>query len=240
MKKLSILLCFVLISSQIMAQTSVQSQQILLDKIQVTDSSGSVIATDVVRQLLTSGKYTIQWKLPMQTGILVRLTEAQIKLRQEKLPKPPDSKYFKTGAKIQSFSEKDMGGEKFNLKDLAAAGKVVVLNFWFVNCPPCRMEIPQLNETVEAYQQNKDVIFIAIALDDKYALDKFLKTLPFNYHIIDNGRYIASQYGIISYPTHVVLNKEGKVLFHTSGLGSGTVTWLRKSIDAALEGKMLE
>lgn len=240
MKKLAILLLLQLFGWQLFAQNPVPSQQISLDKIQVTDSSGSVIATDVVKQLLTTGKYAIQWKVPMQTGILVRLTEAQMKLRQDKLPKPPDSKYFKTGAKIQSFSEKDMGGEKFNLKELANAGKVVVLNFWFINCPPCRMEIPQLNEMVASYHNNKDVVFIAIALDDKYALDQFLKNLPFDYHIIDNGRYIASQYGIISYPTHVVLNKEGKVQFHTSGLGSGTVTWLRKSIDAALEGKVLE
>lgn len=240
MKILTSLLLFVLFGLPLVAQTSTQPQQISLDKLQVTDSSGSVISTDVVRQLLASGKYVIAWKVPLESGVLVRLTDAQIKLRQEKLPKPPDSKYFKTGAKIQSFSEKDMGGEKFNLKDLAAAGKVVVLNFWFVNCPPCRMEIPQLNEMVASYQSNKDLVFIAIALDDKYALEKFLKYLPFDYHIIDNGRYIASQYGVTSYPTHVVLNKEGKVLFHTSGLGSGTVTWLRKSIDAALEGKMLE
>lgn len=240
MKKLAIFLLLQFLGGQLMAQNAMPSQQIALDKIQVTDSSGSVIGTDLVRQLLTSGKYTIQWKVPMQSGILVRLTDAQIKLRQDKLPKPPDSKYFKTGAKIQSFSEKDMGGEKFNLKDLAATGKIVVLNFWFINCPPCRMEIPQLNEMVASYHNNKDVVFIAIALDDRYALDQFLKTLPFDYHIIDNGRYIASQYGIISYPTHVVLNKEGKVQFHTSGLGSGTVTWLRKSIDAAIDGKILE
>jgi peroxiredoxin len=240
MKILTTILLFVLFGLPLVAQTSIQSQQISLDKVQVTDSSGSVIAIDVVRQLLTSGKYVIDWKVPLESGVLVRLTDAQIKLRQEKLPKPPDSKYFKTGAKIQSFSEKDMGGEKFNLKDLAAAGKVVVLNFWFINCPPCRMEIPQLNEMVASYQNNKDLVFIGIALDDRYALEKFLKTLHFGYHIIDNGRYIASQYGIISYPTHVVLNKEGKVMFHTSGLGSGTVTWLRKSIDAALEGRLLE
>ena len=240
MKYLYNLLLLFFLSIRIFGQTDTKPRQISLDKIQVSDSSGSVIGTDVLQQLLRSGKYSIQWKVPFESGILVRLTDAQIKMVQDKQPKPPESKYFKTGAKIQSFSERDMGGEKFNLKEMANSGKVVVLNFWFINCPPCRMEIPQLNETVDAYQQNKDVVFIAIALDDKYALEKFLKTLPFNYHIIDNGRYIATQYGINSFPTHLVLNKEGKVLFHTSGLGSGTVTWLRKSIDAALEGKSLE
>ena len=38
-------------------------------------------------------------------------------------------------------------------------------------------------------------------------------------------------------PTHVVLDKEGLVTFHTSGYGNGTVPWLKKSIEAALVAK---
>lgn len=240
MKKLTALFLFGLFSWQLMAQTSDQPQQISFDKFQVTDSSGSIIAIDVVKQLLTSGKYTIQWKVPLQSGVLMRLTDVQIKMLQERQPKPLESRFFKTGTKIRNFSERDINGEKFNIKELISEGKVIVLNFWFIDCPPCRKEIPQLNQMIETYQENKDVVFIAISTDDKYSLLKFLKLMPFNYHIIDNGIYLAAQYGINAFPTHVVINKEGKVVFHTSGLGSGTVTWLRKSIDAALAGKLLE
>jgi thiol-disulfide isomerase/thioredoxin len=148
------------------------------------------------------------------------------------MPKPMDSKFFRTGQTISSFKEKDINGVKYNLKELQ--GKIVVLNFWFINCPPCRQEIPHLNDMVESYKDNKDVVFIAVALDEKYDLEQFLKTMPYNYNIIDKGRYIAQQYGINAYPTHVILDKQGKVIFHTSGFGMGTVSWLKKSIEAGL------
>ena len=131
-----------------------------------------------------------------------------------------------------------MHGTKYQLKQLI--GKVVVLNFWFINCPPCRQEIPDLNDMVDSYKDNKDVVFIAIALDQRYDLEQFLKTSPYHYNIIDNGRYIASQYGVTLYPTHVVIDRTGKVLFHTSGLSGGTIPWLKKSIASALAASAVQ
>ena len=73
--------------------------------------------------------------------------------------------------------------------------------------------------------------FLQLPLDKKYELEQFLKNTRFGYTIIDNGRSIADQYSITSYPTNVVIAQNGKVYFHSSGLGTGTVHWLKKSID---------
>jgi thiol-disulfide isomerase/thioredoxin len=149
-----------------------------------------------------------------------------------------ESNFFKTGNKISSFNERDINGNKFNLKELA--GKIVVLNFWFINCPPCRLEMPELNALTDKYRDNKEVVFIAIALDEKYDINEFLKTNPFRYNIIDNGRYLASRYGINSFPTNLVLDKQGKVLFHSSGYARNMVSWLEKSIEAGLKETALQ
>ncbi len=61
------------------------------------------------------------------------------------------------------------------------------------------MEIPELNEMAASYKDNKEVIFIGIALDEKYELQEFLKTFPFDYNIIDNGRNLASSYRVSSF-----------------------------------------
>jgi thiol-disulfide isomerase/thioredoxin len=37
-----------------------------------------------------------------------------------------------------------LGGERLNLSGVLAQGKPVVLNFWAGLCPPCRLEIPDL------------------------------------------------------------------------------------------------
>jgi thiol-disulfide isomerase/thioredoxin len=229
MKKLIIasVFCFLVLSGR--TQTA---NRLELADIEVRDSSGTVYPTEIVRKLIATGKYGIRLGADRKTGLLYARSEADIARMEANAAKPPESRFFKTGEKLSSFSERDMNGTKFNLKEME--GKVVVLNFWFINCPPCRAEIPQLNEMVEKYRDNKDVVFIAVALDEKWELKDFLKKMPFNYNIIDNGRYLASKWGISSYPTHVVLSKQSKVLFHTSGLGMTTLPWIKKSIEAAL------
>jgi peroxiredoxin len=96
------------------------------------------------------------------------------------------------------------------------------------------MEIPDLNKMVDSFKTNNKIVFIAIALDDRSILKSFLEKTPFNYNIIDGGKFIADKYGVRSYPTHVVIDTEGKVYFHTSGLSTNTVYWLSKTIKELL------
>jgi thiol-disulfide isomerase/thioredoxin len=200
----------------------------------IKDSTGAVLSQESWQGLLASGKYSIRIASDGKSGVLFLLTEEQQKLIAAGMAGKATERFFKTGERIASFNEKDMDGEWFNLKELV--GKVVVINFWFINCSPCRQEIPDLNELVASYKTNPEVVFIGIALDEKPQLAEFLKTTPFNYHIIPNGRFTAQKYGITGYPTHVVLDKQGKVAFHTTGLSSRTVNGVRSSIEAALKG----
>lgn len=233
MKALILLPVFLLTSFCLEAQAKINPADL-----EVSDSSGMVYPTVAWQKLVSTGKYGLKVKSGGKTGLLYVLSEEEIARRMLRLPKPAESQFFKTGKKIASFSDRDINGNKYNLKDLAAAGKVVVLNFWFIGCPPCRKEIPELNELVESYKENKEVVFIAVALDLKYDIKDFLKTNPYQYNIIENGRYIADRYGIHLYPTHAVVNREGNVIFHTSGLAMNTVGWIKKSIDAALNNTL--
>ena len=235
MKAFIILPVFLLASFCVRAQAKINPADL-----EVSDSSGMVYPTIAWQKLVSTGKYGLKVTPGGKTGLLYVLSEEEIARKMSRMSKPPESQFFKTGGQIASFSERDINGNKYNLKDLAAAGKVVILNFWFIGCPPCRNEIPELNELVESYKDNKDVVFIAVALDQKYEIKDFLKTNPYHYNIIDNGRYIADKYGIHLYPTHAVINREGKVVFHTSGLARNTVSWIKKSIDAALNNTLAQ
>jgi thiol-disulfide isomerase/thioredoxin len=146
-------------------------------------------------------------------------------------PKPGESKSFVTGTFPANFKEKTIRGNRIELDKLK--GKVVVLNFWFVGCPPCRMEIPELNELTKEFA-GREVVFVGVALDEKAAVEEFLVSTPFDYQQIASGRAIATQYGIKGYPTHAVLDKTGKVVFQTMGLAPNTLFWLGQSIEEAL------
>jgi len=196
----------------------------------VKDSTGKIYPFETWRNLYWRGHEIkpVDPTNPKTEFLLTRLSERDLEKKLSAFPKPRETSSFKTGEKITNFVADDIEGNKVDLKNLE--GKIVVLNFWFIHCAPCRIEMPDLNDLVDSFQNKDRIVFVSIALDKKEDLQNFLKTVPFKYKIIDDGGNIAAQYGVGSYPTHVILNKEGKVFFHTSGLAMNTIYWLKKSI----------
>ncbi len=244
MKKLILaticLMAFGLVAAQ---TTQTVNKKVQLKKVQlnentvVVDSAGNYYPYESWRQMLSSGEYGIRTKRPVSDSaefFIYKLSAAEKASRLSRLPKPPESAFFTTGELITPFKANDINGNKLNLK--AMAGKVVVLNFWFIDCAPCRQEIPELNKLALSYANNPNVVFIAIALDQRADIQKFIKSNPFGYQIVADGREYADIYKLRSYPTNVVVDKEGKVRFHSSGYSSNTVNWIAKTVKE-LEGQ---
>lgn len=123
-----------------------------------------------------------------------------------------------------TFAALDINGNRIDTA--ALRGKVVVINLWFINCPNCVEEIKLLNEIVDTYKDNKDVVFLGLAASPKAQLDKFLVKNPFKYTIIPNAHMIIfSKFGTpdkkgefnIPFPMHYVLDREGYIVTKTQG-----------------------
>lgn len=235
MNKLYFIL-FLLFGFNSVAQQPVIVRPNLNETSVVKDSTGFQYPYVIWHKLWQSGSHAIR-SMQINEGapefLIYELSESDKIKRAESLPKPLETTFFRTGNKLSNFKFTDIEGNKFNLKELA--GKVVVLNFWFVNCPPCRMEIPELNKMVLKYKDNPDVLFLAVGLDENYEIKDFIKKTPFLYKITGNGKWLAQSYGVKSYPTHVVLDQSAKILFHSTGLALNTVYWIDKSIKGALK-----
>lgn len=235
MRRLFFLSAFALFTFSSIAQNGKAIKAKLTEQTIVRDTAGTIIPAVVWQQIASNSNFAMYPKDPQQenTEFIIRRLSAKEKMSMlEKMPRPSETKVFRTGKRFAPFAEKDLEGNLFKSKELE--GKVVVINFWFINCPPCRMEIPELNEMVAQYTDNKDVVFLAIALDEKWELQQFLKMMPFHYNIIPGGRNFARSYKVSSFPTHVVVDREGLVKFHTAGLARNTVHWIQKSVEEAL------
>jgi len=112
------------------------------------------------------------------------------------------------------FETKDIDGAVVRLSDFK--GKVVVLNFWYIGCAPCRVEMPGLNTLVDEFR-GQDVVFLGFALDKAPELKKFLEKNPFRYRIIPDAAEIAKQFGASPYPVHILINKKGEIEFFSTG-----------------------
>lgn len=130
------------------------------------------------------------------------------------------------------FSVTDINGNEYSLEGLK--GKVIVINFWFVECKPCVMEMPELNKLVEKFN-NKDVVFLGFAMNEKDKIEQFLKKTKFKYNIIPGAKDVVGTYGVNSFPMHIVIDKNSIITFAINGLGPTTIEDLEKAIDSSVK-----
>ena len=112
---------------------------------------------------------------------------------------------------LPNFNFTDLNGHIYNKE--SCTGKIVVLNFWFINCAPCVAEIPQLNQLVGLYKNRDDIIFLGLTWDAPSDLKTFLEKYAFKYAIIpEMQQYLKETLTIPGYPSHAIINKEGIVV----------------------------
>jgi|GEM_PF-3325903 len=116
------------------------------------------------------------------------------------------------------------------------SGKVTVINFWFIACRPCITEIPHLNKLVEKYA-GTDVEFLALGLDKTDRIKQTLIAYPFSYQMIPEAGNTIFDFGVNIYPTHMVFDKSGKLVFSDTGFTAEVESGLLNAIDKALNGQ---
>lgn len=117
-------------------------------------------------------------------------------------------------------------------------GRVVVLNYWFIGCVPCVREMPTLNELATSYAE-QPVSFIAATFDEAEKVRSFLAENPFSYRQGLTDLDHLAELGVSSYPTHVVIGRDGKVRGYMTGL-SGGLPALRKELSDSIDQALAE
>lgn len=92
-------------------------------------------------------------------------------------------------------------------------GKVVVLNFWFIGCPGCMGERLNLNELSAKFNDDPNVLFIAIAPDTAQAIRQYAAKYPMDYRLIGSARSLVNLYKFQGFPRNIVIGKDGKIAY---------------------------
>jgi len=180
MKYILYILCLSCLSESAKSQISLHynGKQYLVSQTSIVkDSAQKVYAYNDWLNMISSGEFDI---LPEDPGnkqspfILVRLSKEEQIRKLSAAPKPIESNAFRGKKKIEMFQAHDIKGALVDIKSLK--GKIVVLNFWFIRCPPCRMERPYLNELVDEYAGDSNIVFIAVSLDPRPQLEMHSNT----------------------------------------------------------------
>ena len=105
----------------------------------------------------------------------------------------------------------------------ALRGHVVVVNFWYASCPPCRTEAPTLAKLATAYA-GKGVEFVGVNVYDASAVaNAFDRTFGITYpNVLDVDKAtVRLAFGTTvppnTTPTTIVLDAQGRVAARVSG-----------------------
>jgi len=133
------------------------------------------------------------------------------------------------------FTLDTLDGTKATLSELR--GRIVLINLWATWCPPCRAEMPALEN---AYKQYKDSGVVVLGLnvtnqdsekDIPPFVDEFGLTFPI---LLDRDGSVSALYQLKGLPTTYFVNREGIIRTVVVG-GPMNETFIRSKIEALLQ-----
>lgn len=145
-----------------------------------------------------------------------------------------DSSLIKEGDHLPKFKVQSEKGE-LNSEDLK--GKVVLINFFATWCPPCKKELPHVEEQIwNSFKSHKDFELMIVGREHSVTeLKKFKDgkyTMPF---YADTDRSAFSLFATQSIPRNYLINREGEVIYASIGFAPVEFEKMIKLLKAELK-----
>ena len=185
-----------------------------------TDADGKLTFTDVASDNFVAvlkdvpAGYLVEEYYPL-TG-----ETTQIKLAAGLMEGDLSSLNYKLGDLMLDFSVTAPDGTVYKLSELLEEKKAVVLNFWYLQCEPCKSEFPYLQEAYEQYSDDVIVLAMNPVNQDNNEIDKFRKDNAYTFPMMASDPNWEKAMQITAYPTTVVIDRFGYI----SMIHKGSVT----------------
>jgi thiol-disulfide isomerase/thioredoxin len=130
----------------------------------------------------------------------------------------------------------DLNGEPVSFTDFS--GKGMVVNFWATWCPPCRREMPLLEEIYDKYK-SQNIVVIGVSVDSaRDTAKKYVESVGVSYpvwgNVARNGNgaaratRLSSMFGVVGFPTTFFVDANG--IIQSSYVGELNLAILNKRI----------
>ncbi|MGB3261008.1 peroxiredoxin family protein [Paenisporosarcina sp.] len=117
------------------------------------------------------------------------------------------------GNTAPDFELTTLDGKKVKLSDYQ--GKKVILNFWATWCPPCKAEMPHMQNYYEDFAEQENVEILAVNLtsgDSADKVDDFVRDYGLTFPIpMDVEGAVGQTFEAITIPTSYMIDTKGRI-----------------------------
>ena len=138
------------------------------------------------------------------------------------------SNLYEQGTRLPELVLRNASGESVQLSSYQ--GGPLVINLWATWCPPCRREMPVLQQ---AQNQHQNVTFLFVNQGESMqSVSTFLETQGLNLSnvLFDSGGQLAQKVGSMALPTTLFYSAEGRLL--ASHLGELSEASLARALES--------
>jgi len=174
----------------------------------------------------------------LTSAVLLLVTSCNYKEKKAQKEQEADVKtstLIEKGQSVPEFEYITLQNDTVNIKE--HQGKVVFMNFFATWCPICIKELPYIEKEIyQEYKNNKNFELLVFGREHSAEeLVSFQKkneyTLPF---IPDPERKIYALFAEKYIPRNIVLNREGKIIYESTGFNEEEFAQLKQVIKQEL------
>lgn len=132
---------------------------------------------------------------------------------------------YSLGDIMGDYTLTDVNGVSYKFSDLLKDKKAIVLNFWFINCGPCKIEFPYLEEAYGNYKDDIEVLAINPVGDSEADIKAFATENGLSFPVVAGDTAWEKTMSLTGYPTTVVIDRNGIVSMSHTGYIDSTETF---------------
>ena len=142
------------------------------------------------------------------------------------------------GTPAKDFSLKLLDGSDFGLSE--QKGKVVVLDFWATWNGQCVRSLPEMIEATSAFDPEQ-VVYVAVnQLEASELIKNYIEQKQWDMTVgLDNGD-VGESFGVDTIPYTVIVDRQGKIAFVSSGSHTGLKNKMVKAIEEIAGSEALQ
>jgi thiol-disulfide isomerase/thioredoxin len=126
-----------------------------------------------------------------------------------------------------------LDGSQVRLDELR--GKIVILDFWATWCAPCEVQMPVLDSLWQDKKSRAEhaddlmIVGISVDTDPPNKVSDWIAERGFLYPIALGDQDLAMRYGVLGFPTLVIVDPNGGIYTRHMGV------WSRSEIESVLD-----